>query len=138
VPSEPNSETLRSPDEPSIAMPTPRIGNDHPAPSRLTKDAMKKTNRLSIEYLHREVTITVTGSALPAQDREPGAANPATVCLTCGSPWVTIVARVDEEVPANTDRIHRALQQSGLHLQVSPAGQLQICQRSFEELKEKL
>ena len=99
---------------------------------------MKRTKRLSIEFQHREVTITVTGSALHARDGEPDAANPPAVCPACGGPWITIVARVDGDVPASTDRIHRALEHFGLHLQVSPAGQLQICRRSFEEIKEKL
>jgi hypothetical protein len=138
VPREADSESLGNPDFPSIAMATPKIGNDNPAPSHFTKDAMKRTKRLSIEFRHREVTITVTGSTLQVQDSEPDAANTPTVCPTCGSPWITIVARVDGEVSANTDRIHRALQQSGLHLQVSPAGQLQICRRSFEEVKDIL
>jgi hypothetical protein len=116
---------------------TSNIGNDNPAPSRFTKDAMKRTKRLSIEFRHREVTISVAGSALQVQDGEPDAANTPTVCPTCGSPWITIAARVDGDAPVNTDRIHHALQQSGLHVQVTPAGQLRICQRSFEELKEK-
>ncbi|QHN03159.1 hypothetical protein FTO74_07085 [Granulicella sp. WH15] len=115
-----------------------RLGNDIASSSRFTEDAMKRTKRLSIEFRHREITITATGSTLHVQDSEPDAANTPAVCPTCGSPWITIVARVDGEVPANTDLIHRALQQSGLHLQVSPAGQLRICQRSFEELKESL
>ena len=99
---------------------------------------MKRTTRISIEYQRREVTITVAGSMPHVQDSEPGAPNTPTVCPTCGSPLITIVAQMDGEVPATTDRIRRALQQSGLHLQVSPAGQLRICQRSFEELKENL
>ncbi len=99
---------------------------------------MKRTTRISIEFQHREVTISVAGSTLHVQDGEPGSPNTPTVCPTCGSPWITIVAQVDGEVPDNSDRIRRALQQSGLHLQVSPAGQLRICQRSFEELKENL
>jgi predicted Zn-ribbon and HTH transcriptional regulator len=99
---------------------------------------MKRTKRLSIEIRHREVTFTVEGSAFHVQDRERNTPNPPTVCPTCGSPWIAIVARVDGDAPSNTDRIHHALEQSGVHLQVSPAGQLQICRWSFEELKEKL
>jgi hypothetical protein len=138
VPTEADSEFLGNPDEHSIAMLTSRTGNDSPAPSRFTKDAMKRTKRLLIELQHREVSITVTGPALHVQDSEPGTPNPPTVCPACGSPWITIVAQVDGDARANTDRIHRALEQFGLHLQVSPAGQLRICQKSFEELKEKL
>ena len=137
MPSEANSETLRSPDEPSIAMPTSRIENDTPAPSRFTKDAMKRTKRLSIEFRHREVTITVAGSTLYVQDVNSGSADPPSACPACGSPWITAFTRTAGDVPAGVDQIHRALRQSGLHMQVSPAGQLRICQRSFEELKEK-
>jgi hypothetical protein len=46
------------------------------------------------------------------------------------------VARVAGDAPANTDRIYHALQQSGLHLQVSSAGELRICHKSFEAIKE--
>jgi hypothetical protein len=98
---------------------------------------MKKTKRLSIEFRHREVTITVQGSTIHVQDSEPDAANASAACPTCGSPWINRVAPADGDAPAGVDRIRRALQQSGLHVQVTPAGQLRICQRSFEELKEK-
>jgi hypothetical protein len=99
---------------------------------------MKRMTRLSIDFQHREVTITFAGSTLHVQNGEPDAANTPRVCPTCGSPWVTVAARVDGNIPTSVDRIHHALLQSGLHLQVLPAGQLQICRRSFEEIKEKL
>jgi hypothetical protein len=135
MPREADSEFLGNPNEHSIAMLISRTGNDSPTPSRFTKDAMKRTTRLSIEFRHREVTITVAGSTPPVQDSEPGTPNTPTACPTCSSPWITIVAEVDGGGPANTDRIRHALEQSGLHLQVTVAGQLRICQRSFEELK---
>ena len=99
---------------------------------------MKTTKRLSIEFRHREVTIAVQGSTPHVEDSEPDAADPSTACPTCGSSWITVVARVDGDAPFHADRIHRVLEQTGLHLQVSPAGQLQICRRSFKEIKEKL
>lgn len=99
---------------------------------------MKITKRLSIEFHHREVTVSVAGATLHVQDSESDATRPPTLCPTCGGSWITMVARVEGETLANTDRIRHALQQSGLHLQVSPGGQLRICQRSFEEIKEKL
>ena len=98
---------------------------------------MKITKRLSIEFQHREVTLSVAGATLHAQDSDSDAMPLPAFCPTCGGPWITIVARMEGESPANTDRILHALQQSGLHLQVSPSGQLRICQRSFEEIKEK-
>jgi hypothetical protein len=99
---------------------------------------MKTTKRLSIELQHREVTISVAGSPLHVQDGEPDAVNTTTVCPTCGSPWVTLVAPMGGAGSASIDHIRIALKQTRLHLQVSPAGQLQICRRSFEEIKEKL
>ena len=105
---------------------------------------MKITKRLSIEFQHREVTISLAGSTLHFQDGEPDAANTPTVCPTCGSPWFTLFAPGVGDIPANLDPIRRALQQSGLHMQVSQAGMLNICQKSFEEIqsleatKEKL
>lgn len=97
---------------------------------------MKMKRRISIEYRHRQLTITVEGSTLHVQDSEPDAANTAADCPTCGSSWITRVAPRDGDGPDSVDRVRRALQQSGLHVQVTPAGQLQICQRSIEELKE--
>jgi len=98
---------------------------------------MKRTRRLLIEFLQREVTITVEGSTLHEQDSGPDTANAPRACPACGGPWFTVVASAGGDVSAGVDSIRSLLEQSGLHLQVSPAGQLQICQRSFEERKEK-
>jgi hypothetical protein len=137
VPREADSEFLGNPDEHSIAMLHSDLGNNNAVLSRFTRDDMKKTKRLSIEYRHREVTITVEGSTLRVEDSKRDAANAPEACPACGSPWITLVAPMGGDVSADDDNIRRALQQSGLHLQVSPTGQLRICQRSFEELKEK-
>jgi hypothetical protein len=51
------------------------LGDDNPDPSCFGKDDMKITKRLSIEFQHREVTISVAGSTLHVQDGEPNAAN---------------------------------------------------------------
>jgi hypothetical protein len=106
--------------------------------SRFTKEDMKRTKRLSIEFWHREVVITVEGPVLFIPDHEPVRVENAAVCPTCGGRWITIVARAAGDAPANTDRIYHALQQSGLHLQISSAGELRICHKSFEEIKETL
>ena len=140
VPREADSELLGNPDDPSIATPIPAIENCNPGPFLRTGFAggdMKRTQRLSIEFRHREVTVTVEGSTLRVQDSEPDAASAPAACPRCGSPWIAMVASAGGELPAGVDRILRTLQQSGLHMQVSPAGQLRICQRSFEEIKEK-
>jgi len=126
---------VKDPDEHSIAIPTSRAGNGS---SRFTEVDMRITKRLSIEFQHREVTISIAASTFHVQDHEPDAADASTVCRTCGSPWIVVDAGSVGDVPANVDRIHHALQQSGLHVQVSSSGHLQICQKSFEEIKEKL
>jgi len=119
-------------------MPTTTLVNDTPAWPRLRRGDMKRTQRFSIEFHHREVTIAEVGTVLSVPNAEPVPAESATVCPVCGGCWITIVARVVGDASASTERICHALQGSGLHLQVSPAGQLQICQRSFEEIKETL
>jgi hypothetical protein len=98
---------------------------------------MKKTTRLSIEIRHREVTITFEGSKLNARDDQPSAANPTTVCPTCNSPWTNLIAPTDGDSWCDRDRIYRVLLKIGLHAQIFPAGQLRICQRSLELLKER-
>jgi hypothetical protein len=124
--------------EPSTAMPTHLAGNHNAGPSRLHKEDMKRTKRLSIEFWHREVVITVEGPVLFVPNSEPVRVDNATVCPTCGGRWITIVARADGDAPAETERMVHALQQSGLHLQVSSAGELRICQQSFDAIKETL
>jgi hypothetical protein len=106
-------------------------------PSCCIRDGMRKIKRVSIELRHREVTIAVGGATLHVQKSEPDATNAPAFCPTCGGPWITLDARVEGETALNPDLVHSALEQSGLHLQISPAGQLRICQRSFEEIKEK-
>ena len=99
---------------------------------------MKITKRLTIEFQHREVTLSVAGATLHVQESESDAMHAPAFCSTCGGPWIAIARGVEGETPAHIERIRDALHQSGLHLQVSPAGQLRICQRSFEAIKEKL
>ena len=119
-------------------MPIFRVGNNTAVHHASPGDEMKITKRLSVEFQHREVTVSVAGATLHVQENEPDTVVPPACCPTCGGPWFTVVARVEGGVPANADRICHALRQSGLHLQVSPAGQLRVCQRSFEKIKEKL
>jgi hypothetical protein len=99
---------------------------------------MKKTKRLLIEHWHRELTITIEGPAPPVQDSEWDSANATMACSVCGSRWINLIVTPGSgDVPESVECIRRTLEQSGLHLQVSAAGQLRICQRSLEGLKEK-
>lgn len=97
---------------------------------------MKKTRRLSIEVQHREVTATLEGWFEVRDEPETGVS--PEVCLRCGGRWIAVVARGDGADAARMNRIRCALEHFGSHLQVSTAGELRICQRSLEELKEKL
>ena len=98
---------------------------------------MKRTKRLSIDFSHRELAITIRGSTPSVQKSDSDAAETTTTCETCDCPWIDIAATADEDVLTSVDRIRYALQQVGLHMQISLAGQLQICQKSFEVFKEK-
>lgn len=99
---------------------------------------MKRTKRISIEFLHREITIAVSNSKLDPRDDKSETGNAPPACSTCGSPWMTIVELEGGNTAPSVTTIHRALRQYGLHLHVSADGQLSICRRSFEQIKEKL
>jgi hypothetical protein len=86
-------------------------------PTCWIKDGMRKMKLVSIEFWHREVTTTVEGSAIHGANTQPDAGSAVTVCPTCGNPGMTIVARTDGDVPADVERVQRALQQYGLQLQ---------------------
>lgn len=137
MPREADLETSQIPDRPSIPSLQFGPGRDNSTPFRVARGEMKRTKRISIEFQHREVTIAVAGSTLHVPDCEPDAASTAALCSICNSPWITIVAQTQGDGPSGVDHILPVLQQSGLHAQVSPAGQLRICQRSFVQLKEK-
>lgn len=105
---------------------------------------MKRTRSVSIEIEHRKLTFSLTRTVPPETASGPGtegggaALGPISdppVCPDCGAPWITITAQAGEVGASGTNPIYRALQQRGLHLHVSPAGQLRICNRSFEEIR---
>lgn len=130
---------LRSnPNEPSIAMLHSSSGKDNAEPSMVTKDDMKRTTRLSIEFLHRELKIFASNSRSEGQVSGLDAQTTPALCPLCGSPWVTVAAAANGDVPVDLDSIYRALQQYGLHLHIPAAGQLSICRKSLEEVKERL
>jgi hypothetical protein len=114
--------------------------DDTANPSFFTKDWMRRMKRLSIEFLRREVSLTVEGSALHGATSQAGsqdaAEGVATVCPACGGAWMTALARAEGETPADLERVQQALGQLGLHFQLSQTGQIRICRRSYEEIKE--
>ncbi len=99
---------------------------------------MKRTQRLSIEIQHREVTIAVSGSTVERLDEvQQEAGNMLALCDACGSPWISVVVHGGEEAITSANSIHRALEQAGMHVHASATGELSICRKSLEALKEK-
>lgn len=99
---------------------------------------MKKAQRLSIEIQHREVVIAISHPvAEPQQERQPEGAGTETTCEMCGSPWIQVAVLDCPDALASANTIHRALEQAGLHLHVSANGELRLCRKSLEDLKEK-
>ncbi len=99
---------------------------------------MKRTQRLSIEIQHREVTISVSSSTLERQDEVAQEADSAVaICEICGSPWIPVVVHGSEGAVSNANTIHRALEQVGMHVHLSATGELSICRKSLEDPKEK-
>lgn len=103
---------------------------------------MKRTRRVSIEIEQRKLTFSFTRTA--ASDPGSGtvtegsgatleSASHPPVCPNCGASWITMTAHAADVAIAGANTIYRALQQRGLHLDVSPAGKLRICSKSFEE-----
>jgi hypothetical protein len=131
-------DALRNPDEPSIAMVLKRLGNDTATGSRISEGEMKKTQRLSIEIQHREVVIAVEGPmAYGEKDAAKETGRPEAICEVCGSPWIVVAVHGAEEAVSSANNVHRALEQAGMHLRVSADGELSICRKSLEDLKEK-
>ena len=119
-------------------MPLTTLPNYTHAWSWLSKGDMKRTQRLSIEIQHREVTITVTGSTVERPDEvHQEARSREAVCDVCGSPWTSVVVHGGDGAITSANSIHRALEQAGMHVQVSATGELTICRNSLEALKEK-
>lgn len=105
---------------------------------------MKRTRRVSIEIEQRNVTFSFTHTAPPETASGAGTEGSVTalepalhppVCPDCGAPWITVTAQGGEVGASGPNAIYRALKQHGLHLHVSPTGQLRICSKSFEEIR---
>jgi hypothetical protein len=113
---------------------------------------MKRTKRVSILIEHLRFSISLTGlraAEVPAATSgdEAGSkldAGPISpLCPHCGAPWIAVTLQPPDAAAAGSDTVYRALQQRGLHVHTGPAGQLNICSKSleqisFEETKESL
>jgi hypothetical protein len=98
---------------------------------------MKRVRRISLSVEHREVSVTVAQSAETGEPRPlamPGDAAQAEPCPECGAPWITVAAQAGESGAAGVAGIYRTLQPSGVHMQISPAGELRICSKSLEAI----
>ncbi len=104
---------------------------------------MKRTHRVSIEIEQSKLTFSLAHAAPPVTASESGTeggnalklASYPPACQDCGAPWITMTAQAGEAGLPGENGIYLALQQRGLHLHVSPTGQLLICSKSFEEIR---
>jgi hypothetical protein len=78
---------------------------------------MRKMKRVSIALRHREVTITMEGSALHGTQSQSDHESSVTVCPTCGNRGMKSAAWSEGDLAAHLDRIQRAREQPGLHRQ---------------------
>jgi hypothetical protein len=102
---------------------------------------MKRTTQISILVEHRTVALSFIGAVDPGPHpiaraapghaaQEP--ANITPVCPDCGAAWIVVTALEAEIEAPGMDALYRALQQHGLHLGISSAGQLSICSKSLQ------
>ena len=112
----------------------------HPVRTRLQGVPMKRVRRISLSVEHREVSVSISQIVVTSSEscptQTPGDAAQPETCPDCGASWITVVAQAGENAGPNATNIHRALKQYGAHVHVSATGELRICRKSFEEIKE--
>ncbi len=98
---------------------------------------MKRKRRLSIEFEHREVTVTVRRSidAAALEDEARVDGNASAGCRMCGCQNLLPLGESMARYPGNQADLSLALTTGELHL-ASGGGQLWLCERSFEVFKE--
>lgn len=103
---------------------------------------MKSFRRICLSIEHREISVSIAQTVVTSGESRPtpvpGDAAWQETCPDCGATWITVDLHAAENAAANAISIHRALQQCGAHAQVSATGELRICRKSFEEIKESL
>ena len=101
---------------------------------------MKRVRRISLSVEHREVSISIaqtvvtSGEARPTE--MPGDAAQSQTCPDCGAPWLPNFRQALQESQIDLGLVLAAILDHRLHLQHRPDGQLQVCERSLQQIKE--
>jgi hypothetical protein len=96
---------------------------------------MKRVRRLTVEIERRQVKWSMALSDLPPNAATEGSAE---VCPHCGSPWM-LLSHV--QLPGREyalPELRALLMSFHLHVRGTLSGQLWICRKSFEQLKENI
>jgi hypothetical protein len=102
---------------------------------------MKRVRRISVSVEHREVLVsiaqTVEASGEPRPPLVPEDFAEAEACPACGEPWITVAAQAGTGGAAGAIEISRTFQPSGVHMQVSPTGELRMCSKLWEKIRNQ-
>lgn len=97
---------------------------------------MKRQRRLSIEFEHREMTVTVSHTIDgAAAEGERASGNAPTTCRMCGCPNLLPLSESMARYSGSREDLSRALTNGELHL-AAGGSELWLCERSFEIFKE--
>jgi hypothetical protein len=101
---------------------------------------MNRLRRISLKVEHRTISVTwtqttqIAGEAYPPH--KPNDAGQPDTCPDCGGPWLPDFSTAILDTHCSLDLLQTALQNNRLHLQYLPDGQLRVCERSFEQIRE--
>ena len=101
---------------------------------------MTQTRRISLKVERREVSLSIAktmttrgnagGTHIPSETTQPA------TCPDCGSPCLTNFQNILLEMQIGLNLLRLAILDHRLHLQRGLDGQLWICERSVEQIKE--
>lgn len=103
---------------------------------------MKRIRRITVEIVQRRQQLTMRETGAAPAGEPIGAAGPAREseppegCPRCGAPWVLLHEPDTALKGAPSLDLYAALASLDLHLQTTPGGQVWICRRSYDRLKE--
>jgi hypothetical protein len=101
---------------------------------------MTRIRRISLRVERREISLSITqagttpGEAGEAQT--PNNAIPPNACPDCGSPWLPDLQKALLDGKIELNLLQSAILAHRLHLQRGPDGELWVCERSLEQIKE--
>lgn len=101
---------------------------------------MTRIRRISLKVERREVSLSITQTVTTRGDADGGhtssEANQPATCRDCGSPCLANSQNVLLETQIGLNLLQLAIFAHRLHIQRGLDGQLWICERSLEQIKE--